>query len=76
VYLSIGVCELFGVLLCCVTLCEGLSVGGCKWKVGVATCQFCGLGKVCSCDWDMLVAKRCSFGGFPCIVRIKTLRFV
>ena len=51
-------------------------VGGCKWRVGVATCQICGLGKVCSCDWDMLVTKRCTFGGFPCIGHIKTLRFV
>ena len=49
---------------------------GCKWRVGVATCQICGLSKVCSCDWDMLVTKRCTFGGFPCIGHIKTLRFV
>ena len=73
----IGMCRLFGVLLCCVMLCEGLlCVGGCKWRVGEATCQFCGLGKVCSWGWDMLVAIRCSFGGFPCIGPIDILRFV
>ena len=32
----IGVCGLFGVLLCCVRLCEDLlCVGGCRWRVGV-----------------------------------------
>ena len=40
---------LFGELLCCVVLCKGLvCVGGCNWKVGVATCQFCSMGKVCN----------------------------
>ena len=34
-------------------------------------CQFCGLGEVCSWDWDRLVAKRFSSGGFPCIGDIK-----
>ena len=51
-------------------------MGGCKWTVGVAMCQFCGLSKVCIWSWDMLMARRCSFGGFPCIGRIGGLRFV
>ena len=51
----IRMCGLFGVLLCCVGLCKGLlCMRGCKWRVGVALCQFCGLGKVCSWGWDML----------------------
>ena len=51
---------LFGVLLWCVGLCKGhLCEGGCKWRVGVATCQFFGLGKVCNWVWDMLTARRC-----------------
>ena len=46
---STRVCGLFGVLLGCVRLCEGLScVCGCKWIIGVAMCQFHGLGKVCA----------------------------
>ena len=73
----IGVCGLFGVLLCCVIMCKGiLCVGGCKWRVGMAMCQFCGLGKVCSWGWDMLVATICTFGGFSCIWRIGIVRFV
>ena len=49
-------CGLFGGLLCCVGLCKGLScVGGCKWRVGVAMCQFCGWRKcvvgVGICNW-------------------------
>ena len=72
----IGVCKLFGVLLCCVGLCEGLlCVSACKWRVSVATCQFHDLGKVCSWNWDMLVARRCSFSGSPCIGCIGILRF-
>ena len=68
---------LYGELLCCVKLCKVFScVGGCKWIVGVIMYQFYGLGKVCSRGWDMLVAKRCSFGSFPCIGRIVILRFV
>ena len=65
-------CGLFGVLLCCVKLYEGmLCVGGCRWRVGVATCQFRGLGRVCSWGWDMLVAKKiCYFGDFPSIGRV------
>ena len=70
-------CGLFGVLLCCVGLCKGLvCVGGCKWRVGVATCQFCGLGKVCSWGWGMLLVIICSFGDFPCIGCLKFVRFV
>jgi hypothetical protein len=69
------VCRLFGVLLCYVRLCKGLlCVGGCKWRVGVATFQLLGLGNVCSWGWDMLVTRRCSFGGFPCTGRIGILR--
>jgi len=42
----IAMCQLFGILLCCVGLCRGLlCVGGCKWRVGVAMCQFRDLGK-------------------------------
>ena len=45
----IGVWGLFGKLLCPIKLYEGLlCVDGCKWRVGVAICQFCGLGKVYS----------------------------
>jgi hypothetical protein len=51
-------------------------VGGYKWRVGVSMCQYCGLGKVCSWGWDVLVATICSFGGFQCIGHIQTLRFV
>ena len=37
---------LFGVLLWCVGQCKGLLCeGGCKWRVGVPMCQFCGLAK-------------------------------
>ena len=50
-------------------------MGGCKWRVSVATCQFCGLGKVSSWGWEMLLAITCSFGGFPCIGRIGQLKF-
>ena len=64
-------CGLFGVLFCCARLCKGLLyVDGCKWRVGVVTCQFCGLEKVCSWGWDMLVSRRCSFDDFPCIGHI------
>ena len=53
----IGVCEPFGKLLCCVGLCGGLLfVGGCKWKVGVAICQFRDLGKSVQLGLGMLVA--------------------
>ena len=53
----IGVCEPFGKLLCCVGLCGGLlCVGGCKWKVGVAMCQFRDLGKSVQLGLGMLVA--------------------
>ena len=51
-------------------------MGGCEWRVGVAMCQLRGLGKVCNWGWDMLMAKRYSFGGFPCIGRIVILSFV
>ena len=51
-------------------------MGACKWRVSVATCQFHDLGKVCSWGWDMLMARRCSFGGFPCIGRIEILGVV
>ena len=34
-------CGLFGTLLCCVGLCEGLFMcGWCKWRVGVAHVNF------------------------------------
>ena len=67
----------FGLLLCCVGLCKSLlCVGGCKWRVGVVTCQFHGLGKVCSLGCNMLMAIRCSFSAFPCIGCIGILRFV
>lgn len=45
-------------------------------RVGVTTCQFHSLCIVCNSGWGMLVAKRCSFCGFPCIGHIKILRFV
>ena len=74
---SIGVCGLFGELVCFIGLWECLlCVGGCKWRVGVAMYKFCGLGKVYTWGWDMLVARRCSFSSFPCIGRIGILRFV
>ena len=50
---------MFGVLLCCGRLCEGLlCMGGHIWRVGVAMCRFCGLDKVCTRGWDMLVGRR------------------
>ena len=49
-------------------------MSGRKWGVGVAMCQFRGLGKVCGWGWDMLVARRCSFMGYPYIGRIGNLR--
>ena len=73
----IGMYGLFGVLLCCVGLCEGLlCVGGCKWRVRVVTCQFHGLGEMRNWGWDMSVAIGCSSGGCPCIRRIRILSFV
>ena len=73
----IEVCGLFGVLLCYVGLCKGfLCVGGCEWRVVVAMYQCRGLGKVCNWGWDMLVVRRCSLCGFPCIGRIGISRFV
>ena len=72
-----GVCGLFGILFCCIELCEGLlCVGGYRWRVGVAACRLCGFGKICIWGWDMLVAKRCSINGFPCIGRIGISRYV
>ena len=38
--------------------------------VGVTSSQFHDLGKVCNWGWDMLVAKACSFSGFPYIGHI------
>ena len=49
---------------------------GYKWRICVTTCQFHGLSKMRNWGWDMLVAKRCSFGGFPCIRHVGSLRFV
>lgn len=73
----IGVYGQFGVLHCCVELCEGvLHVGGCTWRVDVVMCQFCGLGKVCSWGWDILVANKCSFGGFQCTGHSEILKFM
>ena len=40
----------------------------------MATCQFFGLGKVCSWSWIKLVAKICSLGDFPCIGYIGNIK--
>ena len=69
-------CGLFGELLCCVGLCEHLlCVGGGKWRVGVAMCQFLWFGQSLQLGLGYASGRRCSFGGYPCIGRIGILRF-
>ena len=58
-------CGLFGVFLCCFRLCEGLlCVGGCKWRVGVATCQCRGLTK-CQLGLGYVSGHHMFFWWFP-----------
>ena len=45
----------------------------CGWVQVDSRCDHVSIswfGKVCNWGWDMLVARRCSFGGFPWIGRV------